>query len=266
MSRLKNYEVPDDTVLWRYMDLSKLLDMLVNNHIVFPRLDSFEDIYEGQPQKYKDAIHKAFTIEGIQDKGVDYNAAIDIYYKLSKVRTYISCWHMNNYESAGMWKLYCKTNESIAIRTTLGKLKNSLTTPDSDWVGLIEFGKVDYEDNTDFLVSQYINEIRSNKPASISHHEIFFAKRPSFEHEKELRAVAYNPKRMLGVFQNHLSPEDLKKTTPYVQSIECNLENLIDGIVIAPDAKGWFVETVKKTIIQLGFKFDVTQSDLYTLK
>lgn len=39
---------------------------------------------------------------------------------------YISCWHMNEYESAAMWKLYAKSSDAIAIQTTFQKLCESI--------------------------------------------------------------------------------------------------------------------------------------------
>jgi hypothetical protein len=35
----------------------------------------------------------------------------------------VSCWHMNDYESKAMWKLYA--NKGIAIESTIGQFKSS---------------------------------------------------------------------------------------------------------------------------------------------
>jgi len=42
----------------------------------------------------------------------------------------INCWHMNDHESAAMWKLYLKSDEGIAIQSTYRKLKDAITDDD----------------------------------------------------------------------------------------------------------------------------------------
>jgi len=38
---------PDDTLVWKYMDLSKFLDILLSEKMFMSRSDKFEDQYEG---------------------------------------------------------------------------------------------------------------------------------------------------------------------------------------------------------------------------
>ena len=38
----------------------------------------------------------------------------------------INCWHMNDHESAAMWKLYLKSNEGIAVQSTYETLRDSI--------------------------------------------------------------------------------------------------------------------------------------------
>lgn len=77
---------------------------------------------------------------------------------------------MNEYESAAMWKLYSKTNESIAIETTYCKLKNVL--PNDIMIGKVRY--IDFEKDT-------IN------PTNVFNS--FLHKRKSFEHENEVRII-----------------------------------------------------------------------------
>ena len=53
----------------------------------------------------------------------------------------VSCWHMSTCESAAMWSLYSKTNEGIAIRSTVGRL---LEQVDRNTNVYIKIGKVIY--------------------------------------------------------------------------------------------------------------------------
>ena len=49
---------------------------------------------------------------------------------------YISCWHMNEAESAGMWKLYSRSSDAVCIRTDYRTLAKAL--PDGCNMGLID--------------------------------------------------------------------------------------------------------------------------------
>jgi hypothetical protein len=44
-----NIKLPDDsdTIVWKYLDLSKFLDLLLSQKLFMSRSDKFEDQYEG---------------------------------------------------------------------------------------------------------------------------------------------------------------------------------------------------------------------------
>src|SRR5690606_1697298 len=103
------FKQPNDENIkvWRYLDTSKFIDLLIRKSLYFSRLDCFEDKHEGTyPEKnilirnlqLKECgikrtypSHEEFTIENIN-------------------RTYVNCWYLDNIESEAMWKLYCKNN------------------------------------------------------------------------------------------------------------------------------------------------------------
>lgn len=263
---VSRYSVADDIVIWRYMDLSKLLDILVNECIVFPRLDAFDDVYEGHPLKFKEAMLYAFGKTGEHDLKEMVASSVDSWSKLTKLRTYISCWHMNDFESAGMWKLYCKSNEALAIKTTVGKLRQSLIHPNTSDIDSLVFGAVDYSHDIDQLKAEYFQKASEKTPIDLSFFDTNFSKRPSFEHERELRAIAFKHDKIANPNDVNLSVAELSKTTASIQAIKCDVNNLIDSIVIAPDAPHWFVKLVKSLVQKLGYEFVVSQSELYTLK
>jgi hypothetical protein len=45
----KNIKLPEDpsTIVWKYLDLSKFLDLLMSKKLFMSRSDKFEDQYEG---------------------------------------------------------------------------------------------------------------------------------------------------------------------------------------------------------------------------
>lgn len=260
------FAVDEDVVIWRYMDLSKFLDILVYKRLVFPRLDQFEDVYEGHPSKFLEAMSYAFSDPDSENMREMIEKEIKTFFKLIKVRGYVSCWHGAEHESAGMWKLYCKTNESLAIKTTVGKLKQSLNTPNSDLVNTIEIGQVDYKNNCEELKKNFLEISRKKECIKVGYADVVFSKRPSFEHEKEIRVIAFNQQKIMDSENKDMSETDLKLTTPNIQKVECDVDQMIDEVVIAPDAPQWFVDLVNELVKKLDYSFPVSQSELYTLK
>jgi len=95
-----------DSRLWRYMDFSKLVFLLHYSYLYFARADKLGDPFEGSVTKenirqrlvqFKDLRTAA------QRHGRPYPMA-QISGILSHVRrwTYVSCWHLNDVESAAM--------------------------------------------------------------------------------------------------------------------------------------------------------------------
>ena len=59
----------------------------------------------------------------------------------------INCWHLSEHESDVMWKLYSGNDKSIAIRSNLQRLIDSLKANDERvWIGQVE-----YEDFNNWL-------------------------------------------------------------------------------------------------------------------
>jgi hypothetical protein len=99
-------------VLMRYIDLAKFHDMLETSSLFFCRADKFSDPFEGSlPKREYDYRNKQGFVEGFEQ----------LHLKMKKF-TLINCWHINENESDAMWRLYLKTNEGVAIQTTIGKL------------------------------------------------------------------------------------------------------------------------------------------------
>ena len=46
----------------------------------------------------------------------------------------------------------------------------------------------------------------------------------------------------------------------------CGMEILIKEIIVSPYSPKWFVSTLQKLVLDLGYSFEVTQSELYNLK
>ena len=88
---------------------------------------------------------------------------------------YVNCWHVSDYESEAMWRLYTGgEGNGVAIQTTFERLYNALPLDFS-----VDFGLVNYINYRDY------NTGSSGK--SIHPFLAPWYKRESFAHEKEFR-------------------------------------------------------------------------------
>jgi hypothetical protein len=242
------YDKPNnDSVLWRYMDFTKYVNMLDSSCLFFSRSDLFDDKFEGAKGLVKN-IEKwnehyiSFFKEAIKNPPKGYTCdkttdevnqeANDLLEQMKsgginqRKRAFINCWHENEFESEAMWHLYSNYLENaIAIKSTYKKLYESLGKNTA-----VQIGKVKYIDFTKYYAG--INDC-------------FWYKRKSFEHEREVRAITYCDKN----FTNG-------------KLIECNLNMLINTVVISPYAKNWFTDLVKNVTTKYGYTFSVLQSNL----
>jgi hypothetical protein len=111
--------------VWRYLDFTKLVSLLDNRSLYFTRADNFEDKFE---ESWPKANVDARKPKKVETDDINFKN----FYTISEASTplfeqwrrfvAINSWHMNDYESAAMWKLYLKSDEGVAIRSTYQRL------------------------------------------------------------------------------------------------------------------------------------------------
>lgn len=230
------------------MDFTKFISILYTNSIYFakPKLLSELDPFEGN-----------YTSVNIKDNPLIIRRLNSNFYETVGV----SSWHVNEFESAAMWKLYLKNHdEGIAIQSTFKSLKESFhVCKRSVFIGLVEY--IDYDtskipENTQFQPYMY--------------------KRKSFEHEQELRAIVSKEVEEIefDLFDFDDGGDRIYKGPKYESFddngiyIPVNLDILIDKIVISPTAPKWFYFLVRSVLEQYktGFESRVTQSKISGIK
>ncbi len=213
--------------IWRYMDFTKFVSLILHNGLFFPQVDLLGDPFEGSysrgNQKIRDFVYS--KSEGVRKLE-------DLISKIKEKRKYIcvNCWHMSTHESAAMWKLYAKTNEAICIQTTYRKLRYFLDKE-------VKIGIV-----------KYINFERDWIPETDIYYP-FLYKRISFKHENELRAIIDISARKQLNFNTDIEIERFGGVWK-----KGNLKSLISDIYISPDSPDWFEDIVKKFVNTFGFK------------
>lgn len=219
-------KLPEDpeTIVWKYLDLSKFLDLLLSKKLFMSRSDKFEDQYEG--------TFSEPTYEEIR-KIAENNPKFLSYYKSHREKIAISSWHINEYESFAMWQIFTKNNEGLAIQSTIGRLKEAM--------------------QPERKTEQYIGEVNyiDYKKEYIPFNDTFFPflfKRKSFQYEREVRIIS-------DVTQNNIELNDGLK-------IDVDIHQLIEKIYIHPKSENWYKNLVIQLMEQLGFNFSIEKSDL----
>jgi hypothetical protein len=244
---------PDDTKLWRYLDLSRFLWLLSRKSLYFANIGEFLD------DKWEGTLPKA-TIQGLKrflrisaekhgerppKEGAEQEALRSL---MSAVKTLqpmyvVNCWHRNDVESVAMWKLYTKGMDGVAIQSTVGRLKACLL----------------HERRTIYIAQvKYGHEVPDD--GLVSPHALIpiITKRRSFEHESEVRLV-------LDRYNSALPTTDELSRKSRGEAITVDLSTLIEKIVASPDYPEWARASLQDRVADAGLNVTVEESDLLTL-
>lgn len=208
-----------DIAVWRYMDFTKLVSLLEQQAIYFPTISELHDPFEGSFARGNQVL-RPLVYRHFENK-----LGLPVGELSQRLRHVVaaSCWHMNEHESAGMWKLYAKTNEAVCIQSTFRKLRDVLGAEVR--VGTVRY--VDYE-------TEWIPESNPFAP--------FLYKRKSFEHEREVRALL----ALTDLRAAAAEPPKAKERHGCFRKID--LTELVERIYIAPDAPDWFADLVRSVV------------------
>ena len=229
-----------ETIIWRYIDFTKFVDLLLNEQLFFNRSDNFEDPYEG--------IFRLKDYENTKQFWSDE--------ELTKKFYFLNCWHINNHQSDAMWKIFLDTKNGIAIKSSVKSLIESLKVSEDDvYIGEVYYRNYD-EVTFDELMFEKQNKI-GGRGGSLNQ---FSYKRISFEHEKELRLFH------IDMPIPHAIKSGIPREPLTHKNIKIDIKSMISEIVIAPFAEIWFKDLVEKIIFKSGFNLKVTKSELYNLK
>jgi hypothetical protein len=205
------FETPaGNRIVWRYMPFANFVWVIAMESLYFSRLDQHDDSWEG-------LLPKNWSIEQR---------------KYARFTKYVNCWHMNGTESNAMWKLYGNsTGETVAIKTTVGRLINALKeSPIPVNIGIVKYEERDLPEGNLYLPVTY--------------------KRKAFQHEKELRLCVSSPRndnppdlrhfrralKQLGI-HNRSDAEILKDIGDKGISVAVDLNQLIPEVIVCPNSR-----------------------------
>ena len=220
------------------MDFSKYVALISKRALYFARADKLGDPFEGSTTQLTRSIFDAQLTEHFKpDIVAKLSVGASDFREWVRQWVFVNCWHMNECESAAMWRLYARTTDAVAIQSTYARLAGTL--PESILIGEVWY--VDYD--------------RTVIPET----NLFYAlmhKRRSFEHEHELRAVWMDmPKEESAVLARAPNPEDGRY-------VPVDLGQLVERVLVAPTAPSWFRDAVQSVTECYRCGFPVLQSAL----
>jgi hypothetical protein len=251
-----------DRIAWRYLTFPKFVSLLSYGALWFQRLCYLPDLVEGtipkQPmssmKQEDESLKQVFTDPAYQAQigGWHERNVLD-----GKSLTLANCWYLGDTESERMWEEYGQSHESVAVRTTIRKLRmNTFLPADFSFIGPVR-----YIDHATYEMDHY--------SAHQAHHRAFLKDRRDFVHEQELRMTTLNIRSpaCLDALGRPLTQDDLSGTgTNNFESaglhIRVNLPHLLDTIVTHPKAPEWFYNLVLHLQLKSGFEWSVQRSTL----
>lgn len=221
-----SFSQPADTkvALWRYLDWFKFKWLVESSRLYMPSVKDFPDQLEGTaPQGevdwWESSVRAASSPEQ-RDIIIMNRDKMLAFTKMFRPHYYVSCWHMNDAENTRMWHEYTQGPTSVAIRTTLPKLRQALPR-------YVEIGVVHYIDYQTDRLRETLNmfEYVMHKNAG------------PFAFEQELRAVALHPHEANVANHKHFTDnlyECEGQPTSRVFAPPIDLPLFIDAVVLHP--------------------------------
>ena len=229
----------DSQKIWRYISFDKFKSLIENDSLFFCRADQFNDKWEGVfPVKVIEKFE--LDTKSLQsDDGSTYTM-LDWHIQKEGRSHLINCWHVDNTESFAMWKIYCRDHQlSVAIQSTIGRLKRSLNANDERiWIGEVEY--IDFrkwESENRFFNVNIPNTLKT-----------FFLKWHYFKYENEIRAVINK------AYTKHRAEKGIL--------VKIDLPELIDCIYVSPTADNEDEKNIRDTLKENGYSFSIQRSDL----
>jgi hypothetical protein len=235
-----------DQAIWRFLDLAKFIDILVNNSMWFACVQELvkDDPFEGafptaHVQVAVDSLRKKKELTELTDRQMlasesEFIERLPRSCQALRKSMYVNCWHASNYESAAMWSQYVR-QDGLAIKSTVGRLIESFAEAVHD-VRISEITYIDYE-------TQGVDFART-----------YLYKRTSFEHEKELRA--YVEDNILWIKSVYGSPLPEYAHREYAKGIKVNVspKALIEEVRLAPTSQSFLDCVVKDVLAKYGLE------------
>lgn len=225
-------ELSDNRVLRRYLDLSKFIDLLRTQTLYLCRADLFQDKFEGSfTPSLRAAIEEAY----LHNKS---NFSYEKFKKELREGVYINCWTLGVNDNMALWELYGKSDASVAITTTVGRLRKEIA--ESPLLGTTNLCKV-----------EYVKHWNDPKINIIPYSNVFRYKVIAYDFEREVRIIHDR-------FEQNFKRSEKENG----MRLNVRLNNLLRSIVVSPSAQPWFIDLIKDVTERYGVTTPIKRSKL----
>jgi hypothetical protein len=249
---------PRDTQIWRFMSLTKFLSLITSSSLYFAQTLALRDVdpFEGSLPRPNRMYHELMSTNddfARQQMGLPQEQPVSLqmrhafspetWAQIQRVQaatTYVNCWHISQVESAFLWQNYASLSEGVAVRSTVGRLCDSMTEESRS----VYIGKI-----------KYINYQTEHIPAG-NGFNAFFYKREGFRPEQELRACLWHLLDGVG-----LDPSAIVQN-PIGTAVSCDTGVLIDAVLVSPQAPEWCTDVIKTVCARFGYNFRIAKSSI----
>jgi hypothetical protein len=228
----------ENNYLWGYFDFHKFLSLVIEESILFSRMDKMEDVNEGISLNQLLLMYGA-DVERMKAKNNKENSKrTEMPLETRQKKYFISCWLIHHRESVAMWNAYSDEN-GIALKFKASDLitaisENTINTNQNEKIKTLYHGKITYKD--------FFNPVdRRNLKDEVK--IIGFHKDISFEHELEYRFLIKQ--------DTHNFKED---DIPFVKMKIQKFKKLKFDLIFHPKMEPWKKENIKSVIKALGSK------------
>lgn len=227
----------DEEVVCRYLTFEKFKDLITSQKLYFARGDRFKDIYEGIETafgtNFRRAVHDSHAFEE--------NSTL---YERNRRCVAISCWFIGKQESESMWSEFAGDVDSVAIRTSVGKIRSAL----APWDRHLCVRKIEYVENHDVEFTKFGCPFF---PFSIK-------RKNEFAHESELRIIYGEGKGCIEGSALYKAPEISSEAV----RIHIDPSILIDEIVLSPKSTPSVFDKIREVTQEEGLDVSIVTSGL----
>lgn len=202
--------------------------MIESKSLWFSRVDQLDDPLEG--------THTDAELRGIR-KYVEKSRARRLIrlMRVSRRELYVSCWRAGTTESLAMWDLYGKGTGIVAVKSTVGRLKEAVATHNQP----VFISKLRYFDWNDAPGLDNVLVACSRKDLG-------------YQHESEVRAIIMGFSR------------DRSAKQPIGIRVPVNIERFFTEVMVGPREKKWVVRLVERVMNRYGLRHPVVASNRLT--
>ena len=319
------FETPnDDTVIWQYTPIEKLLSILNGSSIYFANPSRFEDKLEGNyPQQTYESLWNCINLlderlpikksrsyefrrkmfdemcnnDSNEFVGPIKKEDMPLIIHINKLTQEMSnlifcnCWAVKKKENATHWWRYGGSPTTVAVMSTIGRLREALLAREGVHIGNINY--IDYDSEHTYNYDKIIESDFRDKDNLIDLvYSLHLNKDDRYRDESEVRCIlSYRDagKYIEGLIPNKKSPfykdfhtyiesltnldqipifeadMDWKTLTEHTRfgvngvSVSVDLKRLIKKIVTSPKAEPYLRKTLQQIVKKYGLESDIVE-------